>query len=288
MRFSSGLFRSIALLLAVFALSACKSGIVFRTAYNNAPFLAMNRIDGYFDLTSEQEDYLKPRLERLHAWHKKNQMPAVLAFIKDAKGRSADGLTPGELDWVYSRTQNFSLEAVRRGVGDAAGFLATVDERQIKHLEGKMKEYNKELEEHVALPRAERVKKREERLLKTMRDWVGDLTPAQERKIAALSRTMPETAPSYLRYRRERQREFAALLRQKPGKEKIQQKLIDWSVHRKRYYPAYYRRDQQAWEKRFREVVLEVDALLTPAQRKKAANRIESLLVGFVPEPVQL
>ena len=282
------LFTTMAVALPLLLLAECKSGMAFRVAYNNAPFLVMNRIDSYFDLTSDQERYLKPRLTRLHAWHKKNQMPSLLSFIEDAKTRSADGLSRGELDWAYGKTQSFTDQAVRRGVDDAAGFLATVDERQVGHLAGKMKEYNKELEEYVALPVAERRKQREAKLLKSMRDWVGDLRPDQERKVIALSRTMPETADTYLRYRRERQQQFLALLRSKPGKQKIRQQLVNWSINRNRYYPAYYKRQRDAWEKRFREVVLEVDATLTPEQRKRASSRIDSLLLGFVPEPVKI
>ncbi len=268
-------------------LAACQSGTAFRIAYNNAPFLALNRLDSFFDLTSDQEQFLKPRLDRLHSWHKQNQMPAVVSFIADVKSRSMDGLNAAELDWAYDKTQSFSSQAVERGADDAASFLATVDARQIQHLEGKLKEYNKTLEEHVALPETERAKEREQKLLESMREWVGDLRPDQEKKIVELSRTMPETAPTYLRYRRERQKEFVDLLRARPGKEKIKTQLINWSVHRKRFYPVYYRAVQDRWEKRFREVVLEVDALLTPEQRKKAASRVDSLLLGFVPGPLK-
>ncbi len=45
-------------------------------AYNNAPSIALYALDDYFDLTPEQEAWLKPRLERFIVWQRANQLPA--------------------------------------------------------------------------------------------------------------------------------------------------------------------------------------------------------------------
>ena len=54
-----------------------------KTAYSNAPELAVWWLDEYFNLTQSQKLTLKPAIQNLHNWHRQNQLPIYLTFLRD-------------------------------------------------------------------------------------------------------------------------------------------------------------------------------------------------------------
>lgn len=54
-----------------------------KTAYNNAPALVIWQLDDYFDFTKAQNLIIKPSLQRLHNWHRQNQLPSYVTLLQD-------------------------------------------------------------------------------------------------------------------------------------------------------------------------------------------------------------
>ncbi len=269
------------LLGAALMVSGGCSKYLYKIVYNRVDSLALNRVDKYFDLRGDQKDFLSVKLKSHHRWHRRSQLPAYIGFAREITGRGQDGLSSAELDWAYKKFNSFANRLYARTLSDGAAFLATVDAEQIAYLEKQLKESNEDLIKTVKKSRAKRLSERADRTVKYMEDWFGDLDADQERKVRAMSRRMPDSAANRLKYRRERQKEFIALLRAKPGKKVIEKKLRDWLVYRTRNYPSYYRRDALAWRQRSRAMILEVDKMITPEQRKYFIARVDELAKDF-------
>ena len=56
-----------------------------KTAYNNAPALTIWWLDDYFNFTNSQNIALKPALQRLHTWHRQNQLPSYITLLQSAQ-----------------------------------------------------------------------------------------------------------------------------------------------------------------------------------------------------------
>ena len=129
-----------------FLISGCNTVKLF---YDYGDELASWQLDNYFDLTTQQEEWIEERM-RLHLdWHRKQELPRYRNFLIEVQNRSSDGLTMKELDEGYARLDQKRLRTMERLVPDTALFLAGISPEQINTLEKKMTEDNQEMEEDL-------------------------------------------------------------------------------------------------------------------------------------------
>ena len=82
-------------IFSIILLTSC--GLV-KTAYNNAPALTIWWLDDYFGFNQAQTNLLKPALQKLHNWHRKEQLPTYLKQLQNIQNAlaneriSADGV----------------------------------------------------------------------------------------------------------------------------------------------------------------------------------------------------
>ena len=114
--------------------------------------MASWQLDNYFDLTTQQEEWIEERM-RLHLeWHRKEELPSYRNFLIEVQNRAGDGLTMSELNEGYARLDQKRVHTLERLLPDTASFLAGVSPEQINTLEKKMIEENQEMEEDLESP----------------------------------------------------------------------------------------------------------------------------------------
>ena len=69
-------------LIVVFSCLTLSCSLI-KTAYNNAPALAIWWLDDYFNFTPAQNLVLKPALKNLHNWHRQSQLPVYVTLLQD-------------------------------------------------------------------------------------------------------------------------------------------------------------------------------------------------------------
>ena len=69
-------------LIVVFSCLILSCSLI-KTAYNNAPALAIWWLDDYFNFTPAQNLVLKPALKNLHNWHRQSQLPVYVTLLQD-------------------------------------------------------------------------------------------------------------------------------------------------------------------------------------------------------------
>ncbi|MDA2912048.1 DUF6279 family lipoprotein, partial [Nitrospiraceae bacterium AH_259_D15_M11_P09] len=85
--------------LACSLLTGCST---LSLAYNFADWILLWKIDGYFDISAEQERFLEERLTELHTWHRIETLPLYAAFLRRVQEQWRDGLTRDEIDGIVA------------------------------------------------------------------------------------------------------------------------------------------------------------------------------------------
>jgi hypothetical protein len=266
--------------LAALLLSGCSA---IRLGYGQADTIAVWMADEYFDLDARQKQEFLARFERLHEWHRYEQLPEYVSFLNATKKRLQGD--PGREDvlWFIEGLKARYRLIASRAAGDAADILATLAPAQLDALQRQLDKDNRKFVRKYQLEDGieDQKEARANRNLKQITDWAGSLTRAQEQKITAMLDGLPLIDSLRLEDRRRRQREFLQLLELRGDKSRftasLRHWLLDWEQGRS---PQYDRLLARWWEQRV-AFYLAVYRLLTPAQRAIALHRLQDYIEDF-------
>jgi hypothetical protein len=164
-------------LLASLLLGGC--GTV-RLAYSNAPSLVFWWIDGYFDFESEQASSVRAGLQRAHEWHRKEELPLLLAQLDKLQARALEPTTPETLCQLANDLQVRYQTALQHMVPTVVAVAPGLREAQIKHLErelGKRRtDWQSDYQDGTS---AERMERRLKKAVDRTESFYGKLRPEQ-------------------------------------------------------------------------------------------------------------
>jgi hypothetical protein len=269
--------------------AACCFGLLagcsmIRVGYGHLDTYAAWKANEYFDLEAHQKDEFARRFNRLHEWHRYEQLPDYAAFLSQARKRLDRPLQPEDVEWFIEGVKTRYARLVTRTVDDAAALLHTITPAQLENLRRQWEKDNRRFARDYRLTGStEDIKRaRARRTLALARDWVGNLTHEQEQRIIALADDLPVTEKLRHEDRMRRQREFLELMKQR-GEDRnefaarLRQWLIDWDQNRA---PEYAQRSHE-WFTRRVQMLIEIERMLHPHQRAVALARIEHYIEDF-------
>lgn len=183
-------------------------------AYRNAPALIGWRAASYFDLDSGQRAEFEQRLERVQAWHRREELPRVIATLREARRRIDGEVSIADANWLVAAVQDHYRKAAARIVDESADLIPTLRPEQFEALERKFAEVDEEFVEEWIDASPEDIRDaRIERVTKRAEEWLGRLEPDQRRWLRS---RLDEIQTDYRAARADRlrrQAEFLALLR---------------------------------------------------------------------------
>ena len=263
------------------ALAGCNA---LYLGYSHLDTYAAWAADEYFDLDLRQKQEFRTRFDRLHAWHRHEQLPEYAAFLTETRTRIERGLSPGDFMWLVGGVQDRYRTIIRRSTDDAAAVLMTITPEQLQSLQRQFDKDNKRFAREYRLSGSveERRQATERRTLTRISDWAGRLTPEQEKTIGAMARDLPLVHAMRLEDRMRRQREFIQLVRTRgndPAKftARLRHFLLNWEEGRD---PRYDRLYKESTEKHA-ELYVAVSRMLTPAQRAAVTRRLQDYIDDF-------
>jgi hypothetical protein len=273
------------LLLCALLLPLLAGCSMVRLGYGQLDTLAGWRAQSYFDLDAAQRDSFNARFVRLHAWHRREQLPEYSRFLSETRARAERGLQAEDILWLINGIQARYGVMAARAAPDAAELLADLSPAQIEHLKREFDQDNRKfLREHRSNESMEsRRQAQNRRTLKQLGDWVGTLSAEQEQRITELMRELPLIDRLRHEDRLRRQKEFLALLEQRNGdRAAFTAKLRDWLVNWEQGRPpALARAFDESWKKRA-AFYAAVDSMLTPAQRNHLLRRLQNYSEDFI------
>jgi hypothetical protein len=250
--------------------------------YTHLDTLAAWKAEEYFDLDPQQKQEFRVRFERLHEWHRYDQLPEYAAFIAETKSRLQKQPTRADVIWITEGLKARYRIIVRRASPDAAALLATLRPEQFTALQKQWDDDNRRFvrERRLRAGPEERKRARAESALDEIRKWTGNLTSDQEQRITALSEQLPSISEFRLQDRLRRQREFRQLLESRMSSDfatKLEHWLRDWENGRA---PEYDRLLTEWWDKRV-DYFIAVYRLLTAQQRAALEHRLQDYIDDF-------
>jgi hypothetical protein len=275
-----GLARATALLLVLALLGGCS---LLRVGYGQLDTYAAWTADRYFDLDASQRQEFLRRFDRLHAWHRYQQLPDYVAFLGETKSRVQRGLSASDVTWMIEGGKARYRAIVVEMAGDSAEMLASVTPAQLEALQRRWDYDNRRfirdyrLEEGIEEQRRAQL----ERLLERVEDWTGNLSPEQESRIAAMAGEFPLIHGLRHQDRLRRQREFLELLSRRKDTRRFAAELRDWLAHWERGRDPEYHRLFNEWERKQAGFYVAVDRMLTPEQRAAVTNRLQRFMDDF-------
>jgi hypothetical protein len=268
---------------AAIAVSACS---LTRLAYNNFTALYSNAapmltwmVDDYVDISGDQKDWVRDRLMRALAWHRRQELPEYRRFLERVATRFEGSFTAQEVSESYGEMRGHYQKAVEHLLPDVADFLLQLDGAQLAQLERKFASDNRKMvKDSTRGSVAERQEERAKKLFVHIEEWTGDLTDVQRELVEASLRSTAELTSERLADRRYRQLEMLALLRSGPSKEQVvaalHRLLVDTSGWRRPEYQEQLRlRDRQLFE-----MVASLSATLSPSQREHLVRRLRGYI----------
>ena len=239
----------------------------------------------YISLNSEQKSILKERLLKQIDWHCKTQLAD---YSETLRSLSKDLSSPDHpigydgLKNYYAKFQGFWAELIRQVAPDIAEILRTATDAQIEELFENLDKRNDEMRaEYIDLSPSERIKQREERMLKGLRKWLSGPTPEQKQAVSAWIKQLKPIGQEWLLYRDKIQEEVINLLKQRKELPDFNQKLVEILTHQERMRSSTY----QAKSDYNRDITLKLGVniihLMIPEQRTHLLKRIDSFATDF-------
>jgi hypothetical protein len=264
----------------------CAAGLLFFLAgcsilsfYRYADWIILWQADHYLDLTSEQRHDLAQRLRPMLARHRQAAIPQYETFLVQSRQRLERGLTDQDIDWVYANYDRLRADLFDRVIADSGVLLASVDSSQVRTLEAAFQKDHAKVVRLVQLPAPDRLKKRADKIIDWLEDWLGSLSKDQEAQIRQWSRSLPDNQQFWVTYQQQRQQELLALLRQPRTPESLTRELGALLV----VYPDQtghpdYQDAIHQMRTAVKTMALAIDQQVTADQRHRAVTKLQRLI----------
>ncbi len=281
---SEGIFRAmnsmratslrLSMIVAIVAtMTGCGSFV--RLAYNNADFGVRMMANDYLDLEGAQKDLLRERIDRYHRWHRRHELPQYIEALDDLSARLQRGLEPADIAWVTGIIQTRYRAMIRQAIHGVTPLLDRLTPDNLAQLERKLAESNEKFErENMQKDVERRHADRLRTLTKRARDWLGEITPAQEARLSSYAEASTPIFSGLLDERRRRHQAVIMALRSdapvSDRARRLDSLLVTYEQHRTQTYSAI----AEDWQARLGILMLDIERSLSPQQRTHLIERI--------------
>jgi hypothetical protein len=229
---------------------------------------------------------LQKRLLKQLDWHCRTQLPTYAETLRTI-GRD---FANSDQAVDFSKIQSYHLKLMQlwkdlmKQIGpDLTDILITASNEQIDELFDNLARQNLEFyKEYVDLPPAKLNASRQKRMHKRLKYWISDLTAEQKAAIFDWSKQLEPLSEDWLQNREMIQSAARRLLAQRGRSPEFRATLLELIVNPENgRTPAYQRKIETNIDLTIK-LIIQLNRLLTPAQRSYLLKRIDSLATEFV------
>ncbi|VXC92046.1 conserved hypothetical protein [Pseudomonas sp. 9AZ] len=256
-------------------ISACsRAGL----AYRNLDWLVPWRLNDYLNLDSQQQAWLKPRLQTHLQWHCSAELPRYIDWLQTTESI----LAQPQPDSAQLLEQFAQFDAALNRIGveitpTAIELLQGLSEQQVRELYAAMDEDNLEdRQDFLDPPLATQISERQTRMQERLRPWLGRLNTAQTEHIATWANSLGEQNRLWLENRQLWQVELRKVVAERDSAdfaERVTRLLQQRESFYSDEYRASYGRSRQALATLFSQLLSNSDE----AQRERLSHRLRDL-----------
>lgn len=256
-------------------ISACsRAGL----AYRNLDWLVPWRLNDYLNLDSQQQAWLKPRLQRHLQWHCSAELPRYIDWLQSTESI----LAQPQPDSAQLLEQFAQFDAALKRIGvevtpTAIELLQGLSEQQVSDLYTALDEDNLEdRQDFLDPPLVTQINERQMRMQERLRSWLGRLNEAQTEHIAAWANGLGKQNRLWLENRQLWQAELREVVAERNSAD-FAERLTRLLQQRESFYSDEYRasygRSRQALATLFSQLLSNSDE----AQRERLSHRLRDL-----------
>jgi hypothetical protein len=242
-----------------------------RLVYENAETYIRWRATDYLEVDGEMADKLDEAIAGFMSWHRANALPKYATVLDEAGRRFARGLGPADLDWGYDSVMMQAREGLRVAAGKIAPLLDRLTPAQVAHLERQFADDNRKFaRENLRGGEGEQRKRRTERNVDRLEEWVGRLSQAQIDRVAQYSARAPLLDGLRDLDHKRLQGEILAMVRARQARSRLAELAANWERGRDPAYAAAL----AAARKEYFAMALDVDRSLSAKQRNRGLKKL--------------
>ena len=278
-------FRIITASLVAVAMSTILTGCsAVRLGYNKLPEIASWWLDSYIDFTDVQGPQAKVALQKLQAWHRKEELPAIAELLAQAQALAPQNITPEQACKIWESAQIRIESFIQESGRLAAPIVSQLSAKQLKHLEKEWASRNEDWKKQWLQGTPDtRIKKRVDLAAERFNSFYGDLNTEQRQLLKQqFSQSVWTPEWGYQQRLKRQQDQLSALQAMssevtKPGiplpqVEKMMQALMLQSV---RPRDEAELSKQLQFEQRACQNLAQLHNTMSPAQRLKAQRKLK-------------
>lgn len=163
-----------------------------QTGYNNAPTLLYWWLDGYIDFNNEQSRPVRNSLDALHAWHRREELPAYADLLKSVQQQAGGPVSAAQVCVAMDQARVHLRRLGEQAAEVLTRLAPTLQPEQLRQLDREFEKSNRKWRaERLDGTPAELLERSLERAVNRYEDFYGPLSEAQltllRQRIAASS-----------------------------------------------------------------------------------------------------
>ena len=267
------------IILVLFLFFTSCNNVAFRFFYNSLDVYAIYKINSYFDINTNQREFLKERISIHHKWHRHNVLPIYKNICFTLKEKLQNGLSIEDIVSISIRMEKIDQSVFTQLLDDIILFLSELDDEQISYIANRFEKLNKEKMEKINIPLKERIDERLETNLKYLSYIYGEFNDYQKGEIKNELLKVFDIGHPKLEFSKKRQEEFLELLNSKPDKDKIRKTLSNWFSDYRASLPENYREKIDLFRKQYFKFIIRVNRnIITKKQNNYSIDRCNELI----------
>jgi Family of unknown function (DUF6279) len=268
------------LAVALLVLQGCSS---IKLGYNNAPSLAYWWLDGYMDIEDSQSQPIRDALERLHQWHRANELPKIEALLQRMQVVVVSDITPAQVCSIFADTRLRMRTASGQAVVSMAAIATTITPSQRQHIARKFEKNNAAWKEEWTEGTADELRaKRIKAGVESAEEIYGSLDEKQIALWRELDATSSYDEELSFKERVRRQKDFLQTLArlnspsatEKPDQAQVVAQLQDYLARNANSPDLVFRAYSEKMVTESCNAFAVVHNSTTPKQRERALKRI--------------
>jgi hypothetical protein len=264
--------------LVLLLLPACSA---IKLGYQQLPTLSYWWLDSTVSFSGNQMPAAKEAIEKLHQWHRREELPGYAALLQRTAELSAGPVQPEQLCRVIDEVQARLDTLMRQAVVQAAPVAMALGPRQLSHMARHWERQNEEWEkEWLQGDTDARMERRLDKALSRYNSFYGELNTAQINLIKTQLSQSPWTAEWGRRDRQRRQQDLLSTLQRitQSNLTQAQAEAQLWGVWQRWLQPpdAGQRAVVQSLSQRACENLAQLHNTATAEQRVRLTRRLRA------------
>lgn len=266
----------------VLLLSGCSTKFV----YKNFDWLVYWYVDDFIELSNEQELLFDEKLVAWLEWHKTVEVPKYIAHLDElSEDIRMKQISLDKMDYHQQKAAEHWTRLKERIIPDLVEMAPTLSSEQVESMFKEIDEINKEeakeREEFLAKSPEQRTEKSIKRNNKNVERWLGDMTAEQESLIENTHGQYHSNGELWLEYRIRYQAELRSLFNEPDRGDKFKAELQKLLMHPEEYRSTSLNQRNVENSLKYKEFLLNVDALATEQQRMHLLGEIADFMDDF-------